>query len=529
MINMGTIKGKNSRNTSKYDFYITYSVDSDPKNLRYEVTVSAMLDIVRWRFDSRLPETVTISIDGSKSSKQYPNGMDNWGNNSSRVSKTMYTYKKYIPYTATAQTIKLTAKTTDIESGGYGPGTCSASGSIKLAAKFSTAGKLTAGSATESSLKATLSGIPAKVGFERVIDWYYKIGTASSYTKFKETKVAGSSKTTSFSVSKAGLISSRPYNFKAVIRTGKKTITTKTATGTTSATTLKSTLSMGNTYGKFAVTIKGNIGFAREISWYYKKVNEKVYVLSSTTKISAGATATSYAKTFSGLLSNVRYNFKAVLKTGNTLLKQIEVTGLTVRDESLVPVPVLYRVDQKIGSKELYVYWDSPENVNGTVYAVQYRRNGDVNWSTAANVVPFDGGSIIQIVGGNEEFEFRISATNSIAVGVVRYSEVIVSYVYDDFEWDTEKRKGEPFLLTVKEWNRLVEWVQAMFLKAGLDIGDYNMRYVQNGEAVTAECYNSAAGAINELAKTTVPVTAQGNGITADSLNMLKDSLNKRK
>lgn len=526
---MGTIKGKNSQHASKYDFYINYSVTSDPKNLRYKVTASAMLDIVRWRFDSRLPETVTVSIDGSKSNKSYPKGMDNWGNNSSRVTKTMHTYTKYISYAATDQSIKLSAKTTDIDSGGYGPGVCSASGTIKLAAKFSTEGKLSAGSATENSLVATLSGLPAKVGFERSVDWYYKLGTSSSYIKFKETTIASTSKTTSFSVTKTGLLSSRPYNFKAAIRTDKKSIANKTVTGTTAATTLKIIVSMGNTFGKLTAVVKDKIGFDRSISWYYKKSGEKEYVLSSTTNITANEGATNYTKTFSGLLSNVEYQFKIVVKTGNTLLKQLEVKGTTVRDENLIPLPVLYNVLQKPGNKEVYVYWDSPAHVIGTEYKVQYQQKDSSSWNNAEILRNIDGGSIIQIPGGSAEYAFRIAAVNSIAVGVERYSEVISAYIYDDFEWDTAKISGQPFILTAVEWNRLLDWIRAMLVKYGIDTDLYELDYVQNGDTVMSAHYNIAAAAIHDMNEAVIPAASVGDSISALSLNLLRDGLNQRK
>ena len=507
---MGTIKGKNSQHASKYDFYINYTVTSDPNNLRYKVTASAMLDIVRWKFDSRLPETVKVSIDGSTSSKQYPNGMKNWGNNSSRVSKTMHTYTKYIAYTASDQVIKLSAKTTDIDSGGYGPGVCSASGTIKLAAKFNTAGKLNAGAATESSLQVTLSGLPPKVGFERKVDWYYKLGTSSSYIKFKETTIASTSKSTSFSETKTGLLSSRPYNFKAEIKTDKKAITSKTATATTAATTLKTVLSMGNTYGNLTA-IKGNIGFLRVISWYYRKSGEKEYVLSDTTKIAENETATNYTKTFSGLLSNVKYEFKIVVKTGNTLLKQVEVTGVTVKDETLVPLPVLYNVLQKPAKKNVYLYWDSPAHVTGTVYKVQYQQKGSSSWNNAEILEDFEGGSIIRIPGKSAEYAFRIAAVNSIAAGVERYSEVISAYIYDDFEWDSEKASGLPFLLTATEWNRLIDWIDAMLTKYEINTDLYQLEHVQSGDAVMAASYNTAAEAIQQISGAVIPDVSVGD------------------
>lgn len=522
---MGTIKGTNSRHANKFDFYIKYSVESEPKNLRYKVTVSAMLDIVKWKFDSSLPETVTVSIDGSKSSKKYPNGMDNWGNNKSRVTKTMHSYTKYFAYGSSAQKIKLTAKTTDIESGGYGPGVCSASGTITLDAKFDAAGSLSVDHTAEDSLRATLSELPAKVGYERVIDWYCKLGTDSAYTKLQQTIIAASSKTTSFSVSRAGLLSSRPYNFKVVISAGGYTIATKTAVGTTTATTLRTNLTMGNTYGTMDINLKGSIGFVRELSWYYRKSNENNYLLSHVTTISASAGSTNYTHIFSGLLSNVSYQFKVVLKTGNTLLKEMDVTGTTIRDESLVPLPVLYEVSQKPGDKNVYIHWDSPAHVNGTVYTIQYRRENAGAWVDTEPLDVFDGGSIIQVPDGNVEYAFRVKSVNGIAVGVERYSETKIVFVYDRFEWNTEKLAGQPFLLTAAEWNRFIAWLKARLEKNGTDISRFNLKAVMQGEEITSRYYNSAAAGLNELGAN-IPFVTPGDSITAECLNILKDQIN---
>lgn len=522
---MGTIKGDNSRCKNKFDFYIKYSVVSEPKNLRYKVTISAMLDIVRWKFDSSLPETVTVSIDGSKSSEKYPNGMKNWGNNSSRVSKTMHSYTKYFAYGASAQKIKLTAKTTDIESGGYGPGKCSASGTITLDAKFNGAGILSVDYAAEDSLRATLSGLPSKVGYERVIDWYCKLGTDSTYTKLQQTIISASSKTTSFSISRASLLSSRPYNFKAVIRAGGYMIATKTTTGTTAATTLRTNLTMGNIYGTMDAALKGSIGFTRVLSWYYRKSNENNYLLSHAITIPASAGSTNYTHTFSGLLSNVSYQFKVVLKTGNTLLKEMEQAGTTIRDESLVPLPVLYEVSQKPGDKNIFIHWESPAHVNGTAYTIQYRRENLGAWVDLEPLDVFDGGSIVQVPGGNAEYAFRVKSVNGIAVGVERYSEIIMGYIYDRFEWDTGKLAGQPFLLTAVEWNRFVAWVKARLEKNGIDSRKLNLKDVVQREEITSRDYNSATAGLNELGAN-VPFAAPGDSITAECLNVLKDQLN---
>lgn len=127
-----TVSGTTSKNGSKYDFNCVYTLSSDAANSRYKLEVTAQLKIIKYKFSTTKTHKVHIKINGETYTKTF-NGLSG-GNNSSTVTKNLYTKTVYFAYGSAARTVPVSITTTDISSGGYGPGVCKASANVTIPA-----------------------------------------------------------------------------------------------------------------------------------------------------------------------------------------------------------------------------------------------------------------------------------------------------------------------------------------------------------------------------------------------------------
>ncbi len=131
-----TVAGTTSRNSSKYDFNCVYTLTNDAANKRYALEVTAQLKIKKYKFSSTQTHKVNIKINGTTYTKTF-DGMSG-GNNSSTVTKNLYKKTVYFSYASAARSIPVSITTSDISSGGYGPGVCKASTNVTVPAVTTT-------------------------------------------------------------------------------------------------------------------------------------------------------------------------------------------------------------------------------------------------------------------------------------------------------------------------------------------------------------------------------------------------------
>lgn len=127
-----TVAGTTSRNGSKYDFNCVYTLTDDAANKQYSLEVTAQLKIKKYKFSSTQTHKVNIKINGTTYTKTF-NGMSG-GNNSSTVTKNLYKKTVSFSYASAARSIPVSITTSDISSGGYGPGVCKASTNVTIPA-----------------------------------------------------------------------------------------------------------------------------------------------------------------------------------------------------------------------------------------------------------------------------------------------------------------------------------------------------------------------------------------------------------
>lgn len=101
----------------------------------------------------------------------------------------------------------------------------------------------------------------------------------------------------------------------------------------------------------------------------------------------------------------------------------------------------------------------------------------------------------------------------------------------DPFEWDTPKRKGQPYKVTAKEWNKFQQHIKVI-AQYKEQVLTTTFEDVQPGQIFEASIYNNARKAIQELPNGTgsyIPQVSKKTQITADvnSSNQANNNINK--
>ena len=371
---------------------------------------------------------------------------------------------------------------------------------------------------SQAKLTATLSGVPASVGYARTICWYRNgslIGTTS---------VAATASATSYAYAFTGLLPSTTYTLKAEIRDGGSSgavLSTKSVSLTTSAETGELELDAKATYITVDITdMFDTPNYTRSIEVYIKKSEDDDYVLSKT----LAGQGTSVSVNITGLASNESYDVKALIKSGTTTLLTLEDSAETPTDTSLIPTGIIENVSQKLGTRECTIEWLVDKSVAGTNFAIQAKTEAEDEWTTLATLSAVESPKVVIAHDGNVDMAFRVASWNYDVVDeVINYSDEYVFYVRDDFVWDTDKVKGAPFIITASEWNRLIEYVVARNADLGITVSPAPAR---SGDPITAEAYNIMKNAINNISPTGVADKRRGDAITAADIDKLRTAVN---
>lgn len=393
---------------------------------------------------------------------------------------------------------------------------CSNVGITNVSNTYSGA-KLTATANSQAQITAALSGLPAAVGYARTIKWY--IGGVHAAT----TSISATSKVTSYSQVFKGLLPNNTYDIKAIVYYSNTALITKTAAATTPQETGALTITPQSTYMTLAVKNMFNApNYNRSIEFYYKKSSASDYILAATMR-EQGTTVTA---NITGLISNVKYDFRVIVKNGDIALVALTGTATTIKDTGLVPKPAISGLTQQLGTRNCTISWIVDKSVAGTTYKILAKAEGESAWTQLTELTAVTSPVIVVSHAGNKNVQFKITANNeSVASGVTNESAVYTFYVRDDFVWDQPKTAGQPMAITAAEWNRLREYVVARRKNEG--VAAANIPVVRKGDRITAATYNTMKNAISEINTISIANKSAGDVIKAADIDALRVAINK--
>lgn len=387
--------------------------------------------------------------------------------------------------------------------------TCSTYSISSATSKFRNL-SMSASAIDQTKATATVSGMP-NVAYATSIKWYINDTLAATFARAANTSIG------SYAHEFAGLEPNTAYTLKTVIYGGSTAMATKTAAITTPQETGTLAAIAASTYLKLDISdMFDTPNYTRSIEVHYKKSSENEYKLFAALS-EQGTKATA---NITGLISNASYDVKCLVKNGATTLLTLAETGVfTLQDASLLPMPQISKITQKLGTRECVVTWIADKDVAGTTYKIE------ANGTILAELPEIESPVTVTSDEGNADVAFRISAENpDVAEGLTNYSEEFVFYVRDDFVWDVEKVSGAQLKITANEWNRLREYA----ISRNRDIGNTVMIPAVNaGDSITAAIYNTMKNAISLVNTMEINDKAPGDAIKAADIDALRIAINK--
>lgn len=366
--------------------------------------------------------------------------------------------------------------------------------------------------------KVTLSGLPKAVGFATTIKWY------RGSTHIASTSVSASTTTTSFAYTFTGLLPNTSYALKAYVYYGSTLLVSKSVTVVTPQETGTLTLNPQAAYIEASVSgMFDSPNYTRSIEFYYKKDEDSSYKLFAT----LGAQTTAVTKSITGLISNSVYDVQVLIKNGTTILKTLTARTTTVEDTSLIPTAMIEQITQQLGTRLCTLEWVTSKTVGGTTYVVEAKSESGTEWQEFASMSEVISPVTIELDSdsmGNADVTFRIKAVNeSVAEGLVTYSEEAVFYVRDDFLWDSDKVAGQPLIITANEWNRLREYAVARNEGLGIVV---DIPTVSPDDEISASTYNVMKNAISNVTAIDISDKKRGDVIAATDIDALRVAIN---
>ena len=361
---------------------------------------------------------------------------------------------------------------------------------------------------------ATLTGFES-CAYARNIKWY-KDGSLVSTTT-----IAANSTLSSDTCTFTGLVPQSDYTIKAVIAYGDTEILSKSAVISTPDETGELTVTAKSTYITLSVDgMYDSPEYSRRVVFSYKKSTDSGY----TTAATVAESGSSASHTITGLTSNVSYDVAVRILMGTQIvLKTMTQTATTPKDTSLVPVPGIVGISQKLGTRNITVEWLADKDIAGTTYKL-ISEDEDGNQAILAELSEITSPIETESPVGNQNVVFRISAENAdVAKDVVNYSDDYSFYVRDDFVWDTPKTAGAAVVITAAEWNRLRDY--AISRCADEDIVP-DILLARQGERITAQHYNTMRWAVNQVEDVLVSEKAAGDQISAGDIDALRIAIN---
>lgn len=456
---------------------------------------------------------IVVYIHGA--SRELKSSSSKWSGNGSGNSVSVDVTFSVSAGTSSVSGVSFSATNTYGNAGDLSARTCN-SYSIPSATSYFGSISMSGSALDQTKARATVSGMP-NVAYGTSIKWYLNdklIGTTSR---------SANTSTGTYSYDFTGLLPNTAYTLKAVVYGDSTAMSTKTATITTPQETGSLAVTAQSTY--LAADITGMFdtpNYTRSIEVYYKKSSESDYKLFST----VSEQGTKKTVNITGLISNMEYDVKCLIKNGNTTLRTLTKTGiLTLKDTSLIPTPQITEITQRLGTRECTITWLTDKDVAGTRYKIEAKADGESTWTTLAILTSIESPKVVTAHTGNADVTFRISAENAdVAASTINYSAELSFYVRDDFVWDTDKVSGKALRITANEWNRLREYVISRNRELGNAV---SIQSVSAGDMITAEAFNTMKNAINQVNATGVLDKARGDAICASEVDALRIAINK--
>lgn len=266
---MATVNGTTSQNTSKYDFYMTYSTSFDSTKMQHKVTVNVYLDVIKYKYSGTTSHKLKIggvSVDEESSYKK------TCGDNSRTKTYKIASGSKTYSARTTERSVTIEATMT-APSDGYGPGTCKVSKKITLPAKLSTAGALAVSSMSTHTCTLKVSSLKTGLGYSRTGKFYYKLDSATSWTLLGSKSIPSADSSISYSTPLV-LMPNRKYDFKCAIvlpsGSTSHTVTTEGTSDTDNFSLSKSALTQSSV--KLAVNgLIATCGRERVLKLFYRR------------------------------------------------------------------------------------------------------------------------------------------------------------------------------------------------------------------------------------------------------------------
>lgn len=368
---------------------------------------------------------------------------------------------------------------------------------------------------SQANAKVELLSIPLSVGYTRVICWY-RGDEYIGYTAVSET---------SHSNTFEGFLPNTTYKLTAEIRIGSidgDVIFKKSVSITTPQETGKLALTPKSTYITAHISeMFDTPNYERVLEFYIKKDEDSEYALVA----SVAAQGTTGQANLTGLISNSRYDVKVLIKNGGTTLRTFTDSVETIADLSLIPTADIESISQQLGTRLCTITWITDKAVAGTTYVIEAKADGE--WYEFASMSDVISPVTVELDSdgmGNADVTFRIRSVNeSVAEGLVNYSEEFVFYVRDDFLWDSDKIAGKTLIITANEWNRLREYAIARNSDRGNTV---DIPIVRKNDAITAAVYNNMKNAISLVTPLTIADKRRGDAITAADIDALRVAIN---
>ena len=331
--------GTVSQNSSKYSYYLIYSYSFDANKMKWTVAATAYLVVHKYRYTGNTSYAVYI---GGNAVASQGSTSQTRGDNKTSVTYTVGSGSYPYDALATARSVGISA-TLSAASGGYGPGTCSASVTISLPAKLSSAGKMTVGSVSEEHCTLSVSGLSTTLGYARTCTFQYKKSTASTWTALGTNSVAATGEGCTRTVT--DLLPGTKYDFRCIVTAPSgTTLVTLTGSATTSTDPITVDFDSVNYYDA-TILVKDLISvsdYARTIKGFYRVAGESDWIAGPTSTHAADKAIGTPSLKFTDLQDGVDYEFKIEVYYGSVLSTSSNLSATTpINEDYTIVDPVI--------------------------------------------------------------------------------------------------------------------------------------------------------------------------------------------
>lgn len=403
---MATKIGTVSQNKSKYKFYISYSTSFSTSTMIWTVTANVYLQVSYYAYEGRTTHKLSIGGTVKSSKSNYTKACySNSGTKSFLIASGTQTYAA----SASSRSVTISASMS-APSGGYGPGTCSASVTVTLGAKLSSAGKWGTASSTINSLTYSVTGLSTSLGYTRKV--YFDVGPyGGSYTKTQSKSVGASTSSVSFTTT--GLMPGTRYQTRARVYAPNNALMLTLAGNiyTKSETMTLSVSSVGANGADVWFTLgTKNIGYERYVYWYKRLKGASSWEsVSGTVLVPDGKN--SGANLFRNLIDDSDYEVLAVCKIGST-----EICRATTSFHTIKGLPDHQITEQGYADGELTIeVIDSISTLPVNNQVVIYVYTGEDSYFVGEQVVQFtEEVMTVKFPVTNTEIQTALSGTHTL-------------------------------------------------------------------------------------------------------------------